>query len=181
VITRTVLILALAFCGGGAALAQEAGKATATVEAAFAPWDDIESRIIAAIDSARSRILVQSYLLTSRRIAGTLIAARRRGVDVQVLADAEQHAKVPASRLLKLAQADIGVWLENRYQNAHNKIIIIDAGTESTVITGSYNLTWTAQRKNAENMLIVRNNAELTERYVMNWRRHREDAVPLSR
>jgi phosphatidylserine/phosphatidylglycerophosphate/cardiolipin synthase-like enzyme len=98
---------------------------------------------------------------------------------VQVLADSEQHAKTASSRLSQLATADIAVWLETKYQNAHNKVIVIDAGTSTaTVITGSFNLTWTAQHKNAENILIVRNNPSLAERYALNWERHRQDAIP---
>jgi phosphatidylserine/phosphatidylglycerophosphate/cardiolipin synthase-like enzyme len=130
------------------------------------------------MEGAQRQILVQAYLLTSRKIAATLVAARRRGIDVRVLADAEQHAKTPASRLPELAAANIGVWLETKYQNAHNKIIVIDAGTgQAIVITGSFNLTWAAQHKNAENILIVRNNPALAGRYAMNWERHRQEAI----
>jgi phosphatidylserine/phosphatidylglycerophosphate/cardiolipin synthase-like enzyme len=83
------------------------------------------------------------------------------------------------SPLPELAAAGIAVWLETKYQNAHNKIIVIDAGTpESTVITGSFNFTWTAQHRNAENILIARKNSLLASRYALNWERHRQDAIP---
>jgi len=96
-----------------------------------------------------------------------------------VLADAEQFAKSSASMVPELAAAGIPVWLETKYQNAHNKIIVIDPSTpEATVITGSYNFTWTAQHGNAENVLIVRRNPELVSRYVLNWERHRDNATP---
>ncbi|HEX7645796.1 MAG TPA: phospholipase D family protein, partial [Noviherbaspirillum sp.] len=49
---------------------------------------------------------------------------------------------------------------------------------EAAVITGSFNFTWTAQHKNAENLLIARNNPALAARYAMNWERHRADASP---
>ena len=61
------------------------------------------------------------------------------------------------------------MWTETKYQNAHNKVIVIDAATnEVVVITGSYNFTWSAQHKNAENILIVRRNPELAARYAAN-------------
>lgn len=156
--------------------------AQGTLQAAFAPWDNVEKILTDEIGSAKKQILVQAYLLTSKKISGALIAAHRRGVDVQVLVDAEQLARVGSSKAHDLAKAGIGVWRETKYQNAHNKVIVIDAETpHPAVITGSYNFTWTAQHRNAENILIVRDNPALAARYVSNWNRHRQDAIPLTK
>ncbi len=153
--------------------------AQGTLQAAFAPWDNIEELIMDAIGGAKKQVLVQAYLLTSKKIATSLIAAQKRGVDVRVLADAEQLGKIESSKLPELAAAGVPVWLETKYQNAHNKIIVIDAGSaDASVITGSFNFTWTAQHKNAENILIARKNPTLAARYAMNWERHRQDATP---
>ncbi|MDB5841936.1 MAG: phospholipase family protein [Herminiimonas sp.] len=153
--------------------------AQGTLQAAFTPGDDVEGLIIGAIDGARRQVLVQAYLLTSKKIAAALITAKRRGIDVRVLADAKQHAKVETSRIPALAAAGIAVWLETGYENAHNKVIVIDASTpDAAVITGSYNFTWTAQHKNAENILLARRNPALAARYALNWERHRLDATP---
>lgn len=171
------LFLALAALGAHATDAPIAARGT--LQAAFAPWDDIEELVTDTIGSARRQVLVQAYLLTSKTIASTLVAAHRRGVEVRVLLDAEQLVKAASSMAPELADAGIPVWLETRYQNAHNKIIVIDAGTpEAAVITGSFNFTWTAQHRNAENILIARNNPELAARYAANWERHRQDATP---
>lgn len=151
--------------------------AQGTVQAAFSPWDNVEGLITGEIDAAKKQVLVQAYLLTSKKIATALIVAHRRGVDVQVLADAEQHAKTASSKLSELASAGIAVMLETKYQNAHNKVILIDAVTsDATLITGSFNFTWTAQNKNAENILIARSSPALASRYRLNWERHRQDA-----
>lgn len=153
--------------------------AQGSLQAAFAPWDNLEDLVTDAIDGARRQVLVQAYLLTSKKIANTLIAARRRGVDVRVLLDAEQLAKAASSMAPELAAAGIAVWLETKYQNAHNKIVVIDAGSpDATVITGSFNFTWTAQHKNAENVLIARKNPALAARFALNWERHRQEAMP---
>jgi phosphatidylserine/phosphatidylglycerophosphate/cardiolipin synthase-like enzyme len=152
--------------------------AQGSLQAAFAPWDDIEGLIAEAIDGARHQVLVQAYLLTDKKFAATLIAAQRRGIDVNVLADAEQFAKVDSSKLSELAAAGIPVWLETKYHNAHNKVIVIDAAEPgATVITGSFNFTWSAQHTNAENVLIARNNPALAARYAANWERHRQQAT----
>lgn len=172
-----------ALLAGSAAVASDSAPprlpAQGTVQAVFAPWDDIEAAVKEVIEGARKQVLVQAYLLTSKNIATTLIAAHRRGVDVRVMLDAAQLEKVQPEAVRKLAAAGIEVWLETQYQNAHNKIIVVDAGTpHATVITGSFNFTWTAQHKNAENVLIARNNPALAARYAQNWERHRQDALP---
>jgi phosphatidylserine/phosphatidylglycerophosphate/cardiolipin synthase-like enzyme len=51
---------------------------------------------------------------------------------------------------------------------SHNKVMIIDG---ETVITGSFNFTKAAQEKNAENLLIVRDQA-LAAQYTQNWNAH---------
>jgi phosphatidylserine/phosphatidylglycerophosphate/cardiolipin synthase-like enzyme len=152
--------------------------AQGTVQVAFTPWDDAESLLLDALAQAQREILVQAYLLTSRAIATSLIAAKQRGLHVSVLADAHQHEDNPASLLASLAEKGIPVWLETRYRNAHNKIMVIDDGTQDAVIvTGSYNFTRSAQRMNSENLFLVRGNLALARRFKQNWERHRADAV----
>lgn len=156
--------------------------ARGTIQAAFAPWNNIEGLIIDAIDAAKQQVLVQAYLLTSKNVAQALIRAHRRRVAVQVLMDAEQLDKVPASQALTLAEAGIPVALETDFQNAHNKVVIIDGGSNAPVlITGSFNFTWAAAHKNAENVLVVRGNPELTALYVANWERHQRAAIAYRR
>ena len=154
--------------------------AQGTVQVAFTPWDDAESLLLETLGRARREILVQAYLLTSRPIAASLIAAKQRGLAVSVLADARQHAETPSSLLSSLAAKGIPVWLETRYRNAHNKIMVIDDGTqEVVVVTGSYNFTRSAQRMNSENLFLIRGNLALARRFRQNWERHRADAVAL--
>ena len=155
--------------------------AQGTVQVAFSPWDDTESLLIDAISAAKTQILVQAYLLTSRAIASGLIDARQRGVDVRVVADSRQHEDTAGSLLNLLEQNNIPVWLETRYRHAHNKVLLIDVpGRHPVVITGSYNFTWGAQNMNAENLLIFRDNRRLTDRYTKNWERHCRQATPFT-
>jgi phosphatidylserine/phosphatidylglycerophosphate/cardiolipin synthase-like enzyme len=154
--------------------------ADGTVEAVFTPWDDAEGALLRAIGDARETIHVQAYLFTSRSLARALIDAHRRGVAVAVLADREMVAKGENSQLPQLAAAGIPVWLEVRYAAAHNKILLVDAAEEHSVVaTGSYNYTFSAQARNAENLLILRGNAALAAAYLKNWQRHRADALPM--
>ncbi len=145
----------------------------------FTPWDDAEGAIMRAIRAAQRQVLVQAYVFTSGSIAGELINAKKRGIDVRVTADQDQTERVATSRIADLARAGIPVWIETRYQAAHNKTMVIDAGGASpVVITGSYNWTVAAQRRNAENVLILSGAADLAQAYKANWERHRADATP---
>ena len=145
----------------------------------FTPWDDAEGAIMRAIRAAKTQVLVQAYVFTSGPIAGELINAKKRGIDVRVTADHEQIERISTSRIPDLARAGIPVWAETRYQAAHNKTMVIDAGgAVPVVITGSYNWTVAAQRRNSENVLILRGAADLAQAYKANWERHRADASP---
>jgi len=172
----------LAMAPAGAQLAAAPAlpfSASGTVQVAFAPWEDAEGLVVQAISEAQRRILVQAFSFTSRRIAQALIGARRRGVEVLVTADREQAIAGEGSRLHELTAGGIPVWLESRYAAAHNKVMIIDAGTrDSAVITGSFNWTAGAQRRNAENVLVLRRNRDLASAYETNWRRHQAQASP---
>jgi phosphatidylserine/phosphatidylglycerophosphate/cardiolipin synthase-like enzyme len=98
---------------------------------------------------------MQAYLLTSRPITDALVAARKRGIDVRVLMDGGSWTRTPRPPA-PAARAGIRSGWRTAYRNAHNKVIVIDASLASaTVITGSYNFTWSAQHKNAENMLVL--------------------------
>ena len=153
--------------------------ARGTVQVAFTPWDDAEGMIVDGIRRAKRQILVQAFSFTSRTLANALIAAKRRGVDVRVMADREQTFSGEASRIPDLVHAGIPVALEVRYQTAHNKVMVIDAtSVDAAVISGSYNWTYAAQSKNAENVLILRRNPDIANAYAANWRRHFAEALP---
>ena len=170
-----LLVASLASCSCADAPLPTAG----TLQPLFGPWDNIEAKLLEEVASARRQILVQAYLLTSKNFARALADARRRGLYVAVLIDEKQLARAGDAATRILSAADVSVFVETGYENAHNKLLIIDPGTPSaTVITGSYNFTWTAQHRNAENILIVRNDPALAARYASNWGRHREYAVP---
>jgi phosphatidylserine/phosphatidylglycerophosphate/cardiolipin synthase-like enzyme len=149
-------------------------------QVAFTPGDDADGLLIEAIRQARSQILVQAYSFTHRAIAEALVAARRRGVDVQVIADHDQDAHVATTRIGDLAQAGVPVYLDAQHAAAHNKVMVIDAGRpEAVLVTGSYNFTHAAQHRNAENLLILRGDPLLAEAYAANWRRHRAHSLPV--
>lgn len=149
------------------------------VEVLFSPHEDAEAAILRALRAARHSIHVQAFLFTSRALAAALIEARGRGVRVEVLADREQTVRGENSQIPLLVEAGIPVALEVRYAAAHNKIMLVDAGEAGgAVITGSYNFTYSARVRNAENTVILRGNPAVLRAYLDNWQRHRAEALP---
>ena len=151
----------------------------ARVEAAFTPADDVATLITERIARARSTIQLQAYLFTDRRLANALLAARRRGVAVEIIGDAAQFEGGGLPHLGALDRAGARVYLDATHAAAHNKIVIIDAaGAGATVITGSYNFTQAAQSRNAENVVVISGNRRVTDRFVANFEQQRTRSLP---
>lgn len=145
-------------------------KASGTVEVFFSPKGGATEAIVREIAAARSEILVQAYSFTSAPIARALMDARKRGVRVEVVLDKSQRReKYTAADFL--VHGGVTTFIDARHAIAHNKIMIFD---RNTLITGSFNFTKAAEEKNAENLLIIRHNRPLVERYVRNLQDHRE-------
>ena len=135
----------------------------------FSPNGGATDAIIQAIRGAQRTILVHAYLLYSTRLAGALVRAHQRGVEVHVLLDAHaqpHHPPVPA--VARLVAAEIAVSLDARHAWAHDKVMILD---EAVVITGSFNWTVAADTQNGENLLVIRD-SRLAAVYAENWRHH---------
>jgi len=152
--------------------------ASGTVQYALSPDDRADDMIITAIDRARRQVLVQAYSVTHKRIAAALAGARRRGVEVAVLADREQ-SRNESSALKDMKHAGVPLLIDAQHAAAHNKIMIIDNGeADCAVVTGSFNFTYAAQHRNAENAFILRGNPPLCEAFHRNWLRHKAHSLP---
>lgn len=176
------LFAAMAVVAAGPVAASQKLPARGSVEVAFAPADRPEALLLDVIDDARVSLYVQAYAFTSRPIARALVAAHRRGVRVEVLADARMNKRGKGNVLPELLDAGIPVALETRYAAAHNKVMIADAaGPGCALVTGSFNFTKSASQRNAENLIVMRDHCALAQTYLANWRRHRADATPVTR
>jgi phosphatidylserine/phosphatidylglycerophosphate/cardiolipin synthase-like enzyme len=141
----------------------------------FSPHGGARNAILEAVRGAKQTILVQAYLLYSTRVAGALVRAHQRGVQVHVLLDAAaQPHHPPVAAVARLVAAGVPVSLDVRHAWAHDKVIILDG---AIVITGSYNWTVAAERNNGENSLVIRD-PQLARVYTENWRRHAHHSMP---
>lgn len=142
----------------------------------FSPGGGCADAISEILEGAESEILVQAYSFTSAPIAKSLVAAHRRGVRVRVILDKSQQKERYTSATF-LSNAGIPVLIDAGHAIAHNKVIIVD---EETVITGSYNFTMAAEKRNAENLLIIRSK-KIAKKYRDNWLLHQDHSHTYAR
>jgi phosphatidylserine/phosphatidylglycerophosphate/cardiolipin synthase-like enzyme len=145
-------------------------------EVCFSPEGRCADRIIRQIDAARSEILVQAFSFTSGPIRNALIAAKQRGVKVEVILDKTEQTRQGFRTARTLSGRSVIVYIDDKHSSAHNKVILVD---RSIVITGSYNFTYAADDKNAENVLLLKS-GELAKSYVDNWFAHRDHSLRYS-
>ena len=134
------------------------------IELCFTPPSVCGTLIAQEIARAKESIYVQAYGLTSGIIVNQLIQAKNRGVKVQVLLD-KSNVSDKWSKMMDLVNANVSVRIDKVSGIAHNKVIIID---EQKVITGSFNFTNAADKRNAENVIII-NNKSVAKEYLNNW------------
>jgi phosphatidylserine/phosphatidylglycerophosphate/cardiolipin synthase-like enzyme len=137
----------------------------ADVDVYFSPNGGATDAVVREIGSAHHEILIQAYSFTSTPIASSLIAAKNRGIKVEAILD-KTNVKQGYSVIIFLENAGIPVYIDDQVKIAHSKIIIID---DTEVITGSFNFTKSAEYHNTENLLILKNDPCLIDRYLANF------------
>lgn len=156
---------------GSAAIGQHAPPAEtltltgAEVTVAFSPNGDATDVAVKAINGAKKQVLVQAYGFTSAPIIKALGEAKARGIEVQAILD-KSNESARYSGATYLRNHNIPVWIDDSVAIAHNKVMIIDG---DAVITGSFNFTQSAQKRNAENILFLAHVPALAKLYSKDW------------
>lgn len=136
-----------------------------SIKACFTPsTNGCRQLILNQIAQAKNSIYVQAYSFTDPSIVNALVKAHERGVTVQIILDKSQ-VSAKESKLHLCYAKGIPVYIDKIKGIAHNKVIIID---KIYVITGSYNFSQSAEKRNAENFLIIEDSA-LALQYTENW------------
>lgn len=100
-----------------------------------------------------SDIKIMSYVLTSANIVDALKKALTRGSQVAIIVDRTQ---VNNTELVELKSSGAEIYIDKKYRIMHHKVILLDG---VRFITGSYNLSYSAQAYNAENTLVCKSEA----------------------
>ncbi|EOU3983019.1 phospholipase D family protein [Escherichia coli] len=117
--------------------------------------------IIREIDSANEEILVAAYSFTSKPVSLALVKAKKRGVNVLVVADSKANQD-RYTAVNYLNNHGVMVYLNDSFAIMHNKFMVFD---EKTVQTGSFNYTSSAVNRNAENVIVIKDNKDVAKKF----------------
>ncbi len=148
--------------------------AAGTEYTCFVPKQDCTQFVADFVALANKQILVMAYEYTDERIREPIGAAKRvKKLDVRVVLD-KTNASNGAAKVA--AKDGIPVWIDFSVSGIHhNKVIIIDG---AHVLTGSFNFSKAAQKKNAENIRVNLDNPKLAARYVDYWNERQIASTP---
>jgi len=143
------------------------------VEAVFS---NIAARIIKEIDQAQTDILVASAWFTNSELLRKLLEKAKSGVNVAVLIDSAEENFKATDYFERLIEAEAGISVFKSEENSvmmHNKFCVIDS---TTTITGSFNWSFLA-RNNHENILIIKDNKEIAQEYLIEFQNIQENCI----
>ncbi len=130
----------------------------------FSPKNNCYERIVSLIDNTNTSLKIAIFSFTSKDIADAVVRAHTRRVNVQLIMDKQQSDGV-GSQYHFLKEIGIPTKIDNTSGYMHNKYIISD---DKNILTGSYNFTINADKRNFENFMIS-NDLELVEIYNKNF------------
>ncbi|MFW5752027.1 MAG: phospholipase D-like domain-containing protein [bacterium] len=135
------------------------------INAYFSPEDDIERIICKRLRKAKKSIHFMAFSFTSDAIGEEMIRAHKRGVTVSGIFE-KRGSGSKYSEYVKMKLEGIPVIVDKNPYSMHHKVIIIDG---CRVITGSYNYSKNASKRNDENILIV-DNKNIADKYMSEFR-----------
>lgn len=145
---------------------------TQDINVCFTPPKGCGSLIAREIQAAKKSIHMHAYGLTSNAIIHQLQEASIRGVKVRILLDSSNFSD-SKDIAYRLKEAGIKIFRDKVPGIAHNKIIIID---NMKVITGSFNFTEAADKRNAENVVLIKD-PQVAKFYLDNWSLRQEKSI----
>jgi phosphatidylserine/phosphatidylglycerophosphate/cardiolipin synthase-like enzyme len=144
-----------------------AAVAAPSIDAGFSPEGSAQQLVLRTLDDARESIRLMGYSFTSPDVVKSLVAARRRGVDVRVVVDDRgNRSRASQAAMNVMVNAGIPLRTNGQYKIMHDKVIITDG---QNVQLGSYNYTLSAAESNSENALVVREVPALAQTYLAHW------------
>lgn len=149
----------------------------ASVTVYFSPKGGATEAVLRELKAARREVFVLAYSFSSKPIAEALVAAKTRGVQVDIILDRSNEQENYSDLPLFLEQG-LAPLIDAQHAIAHNKVMLID---QRTLVTGSFNFTHQAEGENAENLLVVKGHPELIRAYRENFLVHKAHSQAPSR
>lgn len=136
------------------------------INAYFSPDDDVEKIILRRIRKARKSIRFMYFSFTSGKVADEIISKHKSGIKIMGLME-KRGSFSKYSQFVKMNLEGIPVKRDKNRYIMHHKVIIID---DYRVITGSYNMSKNASKRNDENIVII-DNPQVAAKFIREFRR----------
>ena len=141
----------------------------------FCPEDDCAERIKNELEKATSSIKFMTFSFTHEGIANILLLKHNDGISVEGVMEARQVTKY--SQFERLTYQGVDAVKDGNKQNMHHKTFLIDTlSPDCTIITGSMNPTGGGNKRNDENVLIIKDDVELCQAFDEEYEKIREEA-----
>ena len=128
----------------------------------FSPEADTISPLVKEIRSAEQSIHFMTFAFTHDTLGGAMRDRFKSGIDVRGVFE-EKQVNNEYSEYKMMKAAGLPVIVDRSRGTMHHKVIVIDG---ETVITGSYNFSKNAEKRNNENLLIIKGNSEIASAYL---------------
>ncbi len=161
-------------------------------QALFTPQDDIAQTLIDLIENEQKSIKLAIYFITHHEIAAALAKAKLvNHIDVQIVTDSSHLENSSNCQAWYLQENGIELFIFDPTSNVtsdhpgqnssdqtkqrslmHNKFFIFEQNLhdQTLLVTGSFNCTYSAQKYNQENIVIL-DNPQIIKKYCQqfNW------------
>lgn len=151
-------------------------QAAPGVQVGFSPEGSARVLVLATIAGARHHIRMLAYAFQAPDIVQALVAAKKRGVEVQVVIDKRRNqGKASRAAMEAATRGGVALRTNDRFHIHHDKTIIVD---DSTVETGSFNFAPSAETLNSENVIVMRDMPDVTRQYLAHWQSRWAQGAP---
>ena len=132
----------------------------------FSPAGGTNASLIREIASAEKSIHFMAFSFTHDALGDAMRDRFKSGIAVRGVFEERQVDKYSEYEAMKAA--GLPVIIDESRGTMHHKVIVIDG---ETVITGSYNFSNNAEKRNNENLLIIKGNREIAAAYLSEFER----------
>lgn len=151
-------------------------SAEPAVQVGFSPEGSARALVLETIGSATHRIQILAYAFQADDIMQALVQATRRGVTVQVVVDKTRNQnKTSKAAMDFVTRHGVELRTNDHYHLHHDKTIIVDG---TTVETGSFNFAASAETRNSENVVVIRDMPDVARQYLAHWQSRWDGGVP---
>lgn len=137
------------------------------IETYFAPHDRPADKMIAAIGETRKTLDFLAFSFTHDGIGRAVENRARAGVVIRGVFEKSQAAS-GHSEYGYFKSLGLSVFLDANPRNMHHKAMILD---DQTTLGGSFNFSANADKSNDENLVIIRGNPAVAEKFESEFRR----------